>query len=103
MVTRIWNERNWLVQVYETDGSGFKSFSFFDQTVDSVAYSGIILNTPSIRESINIFSSTFSVSNLSLELQDDSDLRQDFLFGSNYYLNGDVKIFSCLELSLIHI
>ena len=88
---------NWLVQVYETDGSGFKSFSFFDQTVDSVAYSGIILNTPSIRESINIFNSTFSVSNLSLELQDDSDLRQDFLFGSNYYLNGDVKIFSCLE------
>ena len=88
---------NWLVQVYETDGSGFKSFSFFDQTVNSVAYSGVILNTPSIRESINIFSSTFSVSNLSLELQDDSDLRQDFLFGSNYYLNGDVKIFSCLE------
>ena len=88
---------NWLVQVYETDGSGFKSFSFFDQTVNSVAYSGIILNTPSIRESINIFRSTFSVSNLSLELQDDSDLRQDFLFGSNYYLNGDVKIFSCLE------
>ena len=88
---------NWLVQVYETDGSGFKSFSFFDQTVNSVAYSGIILNSPSIRESINIFRSTFSVSNLSLELQDDSDLRQDFLFGSNYYLNGDVKVFSCLE------
>jgi hypothetical protein len=88
---------NWLVQVYETDASGFKSFSFFDQTVNSVAYSGIILNTPSIRESINIFKSTFSVSNLSLELQDNSDLRQDFLFGSNYYLNGDVKIFSCLE------
>lgn len=92
---------NWLVQVYETDGSGFKSFSFFDQTVNSVAYSGIILNTPSIRESINIFRSTFSVSNLSLELQDDSDLRQDFLFGSNYYLNGDVKIFSCLEAGTV--
>ena len=88
---------NWLVQVYETDGSGFKSFSFFDQTVNSVAYSGIVINNPSIRESINIFRSSFSVSNLSLELQDDSDLRQDFLFGSNYYLNGDVKVFSCLE------
>ena len=88
---------NWLIQVYETDASGFKSFSFFDQTVNSVAYSGIVINNPSIRESINIFRSSFSVSNLSLELQDDSDLRQDFLFGSNYYLNGDVKVFSCLE------
>ena len=88
---------NWLIQVYETDGSGFKSFSFFDQTVNSVAYSGILINNPSIRESINIFSSSFSVSNLSLELQDDSDLRKAFLFGSNYYLNGDVKVFSCLE------
>jgi hypothetical protein len=88
---------NWLIQVHETDGSGFKSFSFFDQTVNSVAYSGIIMNSPSIRESINIFRSSFAVSNLTLELQDDSDLRQDFLFGSNYYLNGDVKVFSCLE------
>ena len=90
-------KENWLVQVYETDASGFKAFSFFDQTVNSVAYSGIILNTPSIRESINIFNSSSSISNLSIELQDDSNLRQDLLFGSNYYLNGDVKIYSNLQ------
>ena len=92
-------KENWLVQVYETDASGFKAFSFYDQTVNSVAYSGIILNNPSIRESINIFKSSSSISNLSIELQDDSNLRQDLLFGSNYYLNGDVKIFSNLDTS----
>jgi len=69
-------KENWLVQVYETDASGFKSFSFYDQTVNSVAYSGIILNNPSIRESINVFRSTSSISNLSIQLQDNSDLRQ---------------------------
>jgi len=90
---------NWLVQVYETDGSGFKSFSFYDQTVNSVAYSGLILNKPNIRESINVFNSSARIGNLSIEIQDDSDLRQDLLLGSNYYLNGDVKIFSNLDSS----
>ena len=92
-------KENWLVQVYETDASGFKSFSFYDQTVNSVAYSGIILNSPNIRESINIFNSTSRIGNLSIDLQDDSDLRQDLLLGSNYYLNGTVKIFSNLDTS----
>ena len=92
-------KENWLVQVYETDASGFKAFSFYDQTVNSVAYTGLILNNPSIRESINVFRSTSSISNLSIELQDNSDLRQDLLFGSNYYLNGDDKIFSNLDTS----
>ena len=90
---------NWLVQVYETDGSGFKSFSLYDQTVNSVAYSGLILNKPNIRESINVFNSSARIGNLSIEIQDDSDLRQDLLLGSNYYLNGDVKIFSNLDSS----
>ena len=57
-------KENWLVQVYETDASGFKAFSFYDQTVNSVAYSGIILNSPNIRESINIFNSTSRIGNL---------------------------------------
>ena len=60
---------NWLVQVYETDESGFKAYSFFDQTVNSVAYSGIILNNPNIRESIDIFNSRSSISNVSIEIE----------------------------------
>ena len=45
---------NWLVQVDDSSGSNTKYFSFFDQTVNSVAYSGIVINNPSIRESIDI-------------------------------------------------
>ena len=92
---------NWLVQVYETDNSGFRSYSFFDQTVNSVAYSGIILNNPSIRESINIFESSSSVSNVSIEIDNSTLESEALLYGSNDYLNGDVKIFSNLEAGTI--
>ena len=88
---------NWLVQVFKTDESAFQAYSFFDQTVNSVAYSGIILNNPSIRESINLFDSRSSLSNVTIEIDNSGNESENLLFGSNYYLNGDVKIFSNLE------
>lgn len=92
---------NWLVQVYETDESGFKAYSFFDQTVNSVAYSGIILNNPNIRESIDIFNSRSSISNVSIEIDNSTSESEALLFGSNDYLNGDVKIYSNLASGTI--
>ena len=88
---------NWLVQIDDSSGSNTKYYSFFDQTVNSVAYSGRILNTPSIRESIDIFKSTSSVSNLTLEIDNSDETTDTLLFGSNTYLNRDVRVYSCLE------
>ena len=88
---------NWLVQIDDSSGSNKKYYSFFDQTVNSVAYSGRILNTPSIRESINIFKSTSTVSNLSLEIDNSDETTDTLLFGTNTYLNRDVRVYSCLE------
>ena len=88
---------NWLVQIDDSSGSNKKYYSFFDQTVNSVAYSGRILNKPSIRESINLFGSTSTTSNLSLEIDNSDETTDTLLFGSNTYLNRDVRVYSCLE------
>ena len=88
---------NWLVQIDDSSGSNKKYYSFFDQTVNSVAYSGRILNSPSIRESINIFKSTSSVSNLTLEIDNSDSASDSLLYGTNTYLNRDVRIYSCLD------
>lgn len=92
---------NWLVQVYKTDESAFQAYSFFDQTINSVAYSGLILNNPNIRESINLYSSQSSLSNVTITLDNSNNEAETLLFGSNYYLNGDVKIFSNLQSGTI--
>ena len=88
---------NWLVQIDDSSGSNKKYYSSFDQTVNSVAYSGRILNSPSIRESINIFKSTSSVSNLTLEIDNSDSASDSLLYGTNTYLNRDVRIYSCLD------
>ena len=88
---------NWLVQIDDSSGSNKKYYSFFDQTVNSVAYSGRILNKPSIRESINLFGSTSTTSNLSLEIDNSDETTDTLLFGTNVYLNREVRVYSCLE------
>jgi len=88
---------NWLVQIDDSGGSNKKYYSFFDQTVNSVAYSGRILNTPSIRESINIFKSTSSLSNLTLEIDNSDETSDTLLFWTHHYLNREVRVYSCLE------
>lgn len=88
---------NWLVQIDDSGGSNKKYYSFFDQTVNSVAYSGRILNIPSIRESINLFKSTSSVSNLTLEIDNSDETSDTLLFWTYHYLNREVRVYSCLE------
>ena len=88
---------NWLVQIDDSGGSNKKYYSFFDQTVSGVAYSGRILNTPSIRESINLFKSTASASNLTLEIDNTDETTDTLLFWTHHYLNREVRVYSCLE------
>ena len=104
-------KENWLVQVYETGSTTkFIGLSFFDQTCDSESYIGGIINVPSVREKINVFKSTSSLSNVNIEcalgvayVRSDgnasvANLAYELLFqGGRYYLNGTVKIFSSLS------
>ena len=46
--------QNWLFQLYYDDESAFLGTSFYDTKVDNVFYRGVVLNKPSIRESINL-------------------------------------------------
>ena len=88
---------NWLFQIDDSSGSNKKYYSFFDQTVNSVNYLGVVVNTPKIRERINIFKSSSSLSNLQLEIDNSGNVAEDFLYGTNDYLNRDVRVYSCLE------
>ena len=88
---------NWLIQVDDSSGSNTKYFSFFDQTVNSVAYSGIVINNPSIRESIDIFNSRSSLSNISIELDNSGSIAETLVYGTNNYINRAVRVYSCLE------
>ncbi len=88
---------NWLVQIEDSSGSNTKYYSFFDQTVASQNYLGKILNNPSIRESIDIFNSSSSLSNVSIEIDNTDNQAEDLVFGTNYYINRNVKIYSNLQ------
>ena len=88
---------NWLIQIEDSSGSNTKYYSFFDQTVASQNYLGKILNNPSIREGIDIFNSTSSLSNVSINIDNTDNQAEDLVFGTNYYINRDVKIYSNLQ------
>jgi len=88
---------NWLFQIDDSSGSNGKYFSFFDQTVQSVNYLGVIINTPKIREKISIFKSSTTLSNLTIEIDNSSDIAEDFLYATNDYLNRSVRVYSCLD------
>ncbi len=88
---------NWLVQIEDSSGSNTKYYSFFDQTVASQNYLGKILNNPSIRESIDLFTSKSNLSNVTIEIDNTDNQAEDLVFGTNYYINRDVKIYSNLQ------
>ena len=88
---------NWLVQIEDSSGSNTKYYSFFDQTVASKNYLGKILNNPSIRESIDLFTSKSNLSNVTIEIDNTDNQAEDLVFGTNYYINRDVKIYSNLQ------
>ena len=70
-----WTEKtilkeNWLFQLFYDDESAtdFFGVSYYDTTVESVNYRGCVLNKATIRESINLETSTAKTSNVSVTL-----------------------------------
>lgn len=71
--------------------------SFQDEVYNDNFYHGVILNNPSIRESINLSQSKSSRSNISISIPDfkyKDGLISEELFGNKVYLNYDVKVYS---------
>jgi hypothetical protein len=94
-------KENWLFQFYHGDESAFTGLAFADTTVGSIFYLGAILNQPSIRESIDLESSTAKSSNISLEVANvnfrNDDLSAEIFGTSRYYINHTVKVYSQLN------
>lgn len=88
---------NWLFD-FANDNSGFLRFAFSDTTDSSNFYHGVILNKPSIRESIDLANSTAKSSNLSISIPDftyqGSPISKELFGGSNHYINQTVSVWS---------
>jgi len=91
---------NWLFEI-EGTGSNTLRLSFADCTVSDNFYYGVILNKPSIRESINLSSSTAKTSNVSISIADfqyNDGLISEILFGGSiYFLNQTVTVKSMIN------
>jgi len=101
-------QENYLVRVYNEDGN-FLALSVSDTTVNSIAYKGAITNVPTIRESIDLVAGKASLSNISVSvanfsfttcgnvtLGSSTPLEEEILFGTNYYINREVRVYSQL-------
>ena len=92
-------KENWLFQLFYDDesASDFFGVSYYDTTVESVDYKGCVLNKASIRESIDLASSTAKTSNVSLTLANFSfegnEFSRELFNNTNKYINRKVKIF----------
>ena len=60
---------NWLFD-FANDNSGYLRFALSDVTESGNFYRGVILNNPSVRESIDLASSTSKTSNMSITIPD---------------------------------
>lgn len=92
------HKENWLFRLYNNTGS-YIGLALDDVTDDAGDfYRGVITNRPSLREKINLHSSTSSVSNISITIANfnynNNDFSKELVFGTNYYINQDVKIYS---------
>lgn len=91
---------NWLVQCFY-DSTNFTGFSFFDTKLAGKQYYGHLSGSPTIREAISLQKSKASYNNISLSLNnfnfEGNPISEELLFGTNYYINKTVKIFSFLD------
>jgi len=91
---------NWLFKI-ANDNSGFLYFAFSDETYSSNFYHGVILNKPSIRESIDLATSTSKTSNVSITIPDftyqGSPISEELFGGSNHYINQTITIHSLVN------
>ncbi len=90
-------KENWLFKLANRQGS-FLYLSFADDIYSNDFYNGVILNKPSIRESINLAKSSSKNSNISISIPDfdyNNGLISEELFGgTNNYINQDVLVYS---------
>tara|TARA_Y100001963_G_scaffold138546_1_gene203457 strand:- start:6576 stop:9662 length:3087 start_codon:yes stop_codon:yes gene_type:complete len=90
------NDQNGKIHGATYQGTGLH-LAFKDTSYNGNFYHGVIKNTPSIRESIDLFTSRAKRSNTSIEIPDfkykGSPISEE-LYGSSVYLNHDVKVYS---------
>lgn len=88
---------NWLFKL-ANDNSGFLYFAFSDVTDSGNFYHGVILNKPSIRESIDLSNSTAKTSNVSISMPDftyqGNPISEELFGGSNHYINQTISVYS---------
>ena len=91
---------NWLFEIAGTSSVTLR-FAFSDCTVSSNFYYGVILNKPTIRESINLKNSTAKTSNVSIDIPDfqysDSLISEVLFGGSSYFINRVVTVKSMIN------
>ena len=92
-------KENWIFKLYDKNGA-YIGLSFSDITMDdNKAYTGAIINAPTVRESINFANGTSSTGNLGLEIADYTISSNKFsktLFTGSY-VNQTVKVYSTLN------
>lgn len=80
---------------------GFLPLSTTDTSIDDIFYHGVISNTGSIRDSIDLENSKAKTSNLSINVFNfnykGNDLSTELLFGSYDYFNYNVRVYSQLN------
>ncbi len=90
-------KENWLFKLANRQG-GFLYFSFADVLYSSNYYRGVILNSPTIRESIDLAKSTAKTSNISITIPDydynGAPISKELFGGTNNYINQAVTIHS---------
>ena len=102
-------QEDYLVRIYNEDGN-YLAIGTSEQTVGGVTYVGAITNAPSIREGIDLVKGTASLSNISISfsnfsftnngtvsLGSSTPVEEELFFGTNYYINRDVEVYSQLE------
>ena len=90
--------QNWLFQLFYDDesASDYIGLSFSSTTVSSIRYHGVVINSPSIRESINLETGKAKTGNLSLTVANFDYLGAKFskeLFSTRKYINRQIKVF----------
>ena len=80
---------------------GFLPLSTTDTVIDDIFYHGVISNTGSIRDSIDLANSKASMSNLSISVFNfqykGNDISTELLFGTYDYFNYNVRVYSQLN------
>jgi hypothetical protein len=90
-------QENWLFKL-ANNNSEFLYFAFSDVTFSSNFYHGVILNRPSIRESIDLKTSTAKSSNITIEIPDfqyqGNSISKELFGGTNKYINQQTLIYA---------